>query len=221
MPRSARSLVNGMVYHVLNRGNGQQQLFYDANDYTFFKELLYGAKARFGLFVYAYSIMPNHFHLAIKSGQSDGISRAMQWIMTRHVLYHQEVYNTCGHIWQGRFKSFAVSTHSYLINLLRYIEANPVRAGLVKCCTEWRWSSYGERKHDKAGLIDYIIDLPEPWMEFVNQPLDNECLTKIRISVKRQTPYGSKNWVENVVKTLGLESTIRPVGRPNKKLMDK
>jgi len=218
MPRSARSLVNGMVYHVLNRGNGQQQLFYKEKDYDFFKELLYKAKARFSLFVYAYSIMPNHFHLAVKSEDADNISRAMQWIMTRHVLYHQEVYNTTGHIWQGRFKSFAVSNDSYLLNLFRYIEANPVRAGLVNCCSEWNWSSYGERNHYKSRLIDYIVNLPEPWIEFVNQPLDSECLAKIRISIKRQSPYGNKNWVENVVRAFGLESTIRPVGRPKKKV---
>lgn len=137
MPRIARGLVDGFVYHVLNRGNGGQKVFHKDQDYEAFIDLMKKAKARYAIKIFAYCLMPNHFHMVVVPIQAEELNKGMQWLMTSHVRRYHRRYGTSGHIWQGRFKSFIIQEDNHLLTVLRYVEGNPVRAGLVNSATDW------------------------------------------------------------------------------------
>jgi len=218
MPRIPRGLCNGYIYHVLNRGNAKTEVFHKVQDYAAFVSLMKEAKKRISLKILAYCLMPNHFHLVVMPTYSECLSRWMQWLMTSHVRRHHRHYGTSGHVWQGRFKSFPIQQDGHLLTVLRYIERNPVAAHLVSSLKDWPWSSLSERiGRGGPDLLDNLpIELPNNWEEYVKRPLTEKELQEVRRSIKRQSPYGEQEWQEKTAKLLGIESTIRPVGRPRK-----
>jgi len=219
MPRIARGLVDGSIYHILNRGNGKQEVFHKLKDYEAFEGLLKEAKAKHSVELFGYCFMPNHFHMVLRPYRADELSTMMQWLMTSHVRRYHRHYGTSGHVWQGRYKSFIVQENKYLLNVLRYSESNPVRAKLVSKAKEWSWSSHRERIGKTTSfLLDKIpIELPDNWEEIVNTPLIKSEQDILHQSVTRRAPYGKPLWQLRICKKLGLESTIRPIGRPPKK----
>ena len=219
MPRIARGLVDGFIYHVLNRGNGGEEVFHKEQDYKAFINLMKEAKERYPLEILAYCLMPNHFHLVVLPIHGKDLSRWMQWLMTSHVRRYHKHYGTSGHVWQGRFKSFIIQEGSYLLMALRYVESNPVRAGLVSSAKDWQWSSHKARITGVSDeLIDEVpIELPKDWGKYVDKPFKDKELEKLRKSVNRQSPYGEEGWQRRICQQLGLESTIRPRGRPKKR----
>jgi putative transposase len=128
MPRIVRGLGDNIVYHVINRGNGRQEVFHSDKDYEAFMKLMKEAKKRYPVRLYGYCLMPNHFHMTVTPRKGEELSRWMQWLMTSHVRRYHRHYDSSGHIWQGIYKSFIVQEDSHLLMLLRYIEGNPVRA---------------------------------------------------------------------------------------------
>ncbi len=142
----------------------------------------------------------------------------MQWVMTSHVRRYHHHYGTSGHIWQGRFKSFIIQEETHLLTVLRYVEGNPIRAGLVNSAKNWSWSSHKEVIGEKPRtLVDKVsIELPLEWDRYVDEPLTQSELNMIHRSVNRQSPYGTSEWELQVSREFGLESTIRPRGRPKK-----
>ncbi len=219
MPRIARGLADGYIYHVLNRGNGKQIVFRKDQDYRVFLDLMREAKERYpGVKLFAYCLMANHFHLVLQPEQGNELSKWMQWLMTSHVRRYHQHYETSGHVWQGRFKSFIVQDDDHLLTVLRYVEGNPVRAGLVDSAGDWRWSSHRERIGMSARFLvgEIPIELPADWGKYVDEPLADKELDRLRTSVTRQAPYGSPRWQLKAVRELRLESTLRPRGRPRK-----
>ncbi|MFB0527135.1 MAG: transposase [bacterium] len=216
MPRITRGLVDGFVYHVLNRGNGGRGIFNKDQDYRAFADLIKEAKARYAIKIFAYCLMPNHFHMVVAPIRAEELSKGMQWLMTSHVRRYHQHYGTSGHIWQGRFKSFIIQQDNHLLTVLRYVEGNPVRAGVVNSAKDWLWSSHGETISEKSRLLldEIPIELPEDWNGYVDEPLTENELEKLHQSVNRQSPYGTSAWQIEVSKELRLESTLRPRGRP-------
>ena len=141
----------------------------------------------------------------------------MQWLLTTHAHRYRAIQGNTGHVWQGRYKSFPVQSDRQFITLLRYVERNPVRAGLVARAEAWPWSSLADRTSTDGlgrGLTPSPMALPEPWVDFVNDPLTSEELARVRESVKRGRPLGEADWERELVSRLGLESTTKPLGRP-------
>jgi len=132
MPRGARAAQGGYCYHVLNRGNGRRTVFHKKGDYAAFVKLLGGAGERAGMRLLAYCLMPNHFHLAVWPVHDGDLSRYMMWLLTAHVRRYHQHYHSSGHVWQGRFRAFAIQEDNHLLSVLRYIERNPVRAELCE-----------------------------------------------------------------------------------------
>ncbi|KPK64723.1 hypothetical protein AMJ83_00585 [candidate division WOR_3 bacterium SM23_42] len=219
MPRVARGLVDGFTYHILNRGNGRQVVFHKDKDYAIFVSLMEEATDRIPLSVYAYCLMPNHFHLVVMPLRADNLSRWMQWFMTSHVRRYHRHYGTSGHVWQGRFKSFIVKQDNHLLTLLKYVEGNPVRAGLATSARDWQWSSHRTRIGETRSMLvsDLPLELPEDWGRLVDEPIPGEELDQLRNCVRRQAPYGDSDWQAEICVEYDLESTIRPIGRPLKK----
>src|SRR2546428_10197877 len=142
MPRIPRGEIGGHVYHVLNRGNGGRVIFHAVGDYWAFLDLLSVAKRSFPVKVFAFCLMPNHFHLVLQAAAPQALSTFMQWWMTSHVRRYHHYHETHGHIWLGRFKSFLVQEDEHLFTVIRYVLLNPVQAGLVYQVMEWPWSSH-------------------------------------------------------------------------------
>ena len=221
MPRIPRGYTKNIIYHVLNRGNNKQVTFQNSSDYTRFVSLLRETTEKFAIRYFAYCIMPNHFHLIMKSTCEDHLSKCMHWLLTAHVRRHHKTYNTSGHVWQGRFKSFLIQENNHLLTVIRYIERNPVRAELVKHAIDWDWSSLKERKTGNNIISNPSISIPDKWEDFVDIPLTQGEIDKIRLSIKRQTPFGDSEWQKKMCLSFGLQHTMRPRGRPPKSEKEK
>lgn len=218
MPRISRGLADNCIYHVLNRGNNKQQVFCKDRDYEAFLYLMRKAKQLYPVRIFAYCLMPNHFHMIIMPSLASHLSKWMQWLMTSHVRRYNKHYDAAGHVWQGRFKSFIIQNSDYLITAMRYVETNPVRANLVKQAKDWPWSSHSEiTGKQKERLIDKpLIEMPSDWEGYIREFITQKELQDIRKSIERKRPYGDAEWQSQICRHLGLESTLRPRGRPKK-----
>jgi putative transposase len=144
----------------------------------------------------------------------------MQWLLTAHVRRYHQHYRSSGHVGQGRFKAFPIEQDDHLPTVLRYVERNPLRAGLVEQAEDWHWSSLHRLRTNSSlnGIDPGPVPRPEPWIEWVNQPLSVAELEKVRQSVNRGTPYGSAGWVSRMAAQLDLSASLRSRGRPRKEI---
>ena len=189
MPRLPRSLQSGLVYHVISRGNAQARVFHKPQDYEAFLDLLAAAKQRTPVRLFAFCLMPNHFHLVVEPESQASLSRFMQWLMTSHVRRYHQHYQSSGHVWQGRFKSFPIQRDEHLLTVLRYVRQNPVRASLVATESEWPWSS--------AKLVDLVDPCPVEDSGEVDA-LSAGQIQELRQCVNGQRPFGSKDWLRTL-----------------------
>jgi putative transposase len=220
MPRTARASAGNICYHVLNRGNGRAEVFHTDADYVAFLKLLGEANERVSMRLLAWCLMPNHFHLVAWPRKAGDLSRWMQWLLTAHVRRYHRHYQSSGHVWQGRFKAFPIQQDQHLLTVIRYVERNPVRARSipVRKAERWPWSSIGS---PPAGIeVPKLHPGPVPrgagWLEYVNEPQTEAELADVRESISRGRPYGSDQWTRATARRLGLESSLRPRGRPRK-----
>ena len=216
MPRTARAAVGGIVYHVLNRGNGRMGIFRKPGDYLAFLELLIDGKQKADVELFAFCLMPNHWHLVLRPKADRDLARYLSWVSNTHVKRYRAHYRrTSGHLYQGRFKSFAVEEESYLITLLRYVEANPLRAKLVSRAQDWRWSSLGCQSKILSSLVsDWPLGRPRDWATLVNEPIRPAERSRLKVSFERGRPLGTDQWVIEMAERMGLEHTLNPRGRP-------
>jgi putative transposase len=216
MPRTARASAGGVCYHVVNRGNLGAEVFHKREDFDAFVSAIAEACQRLPMRVLAYCVMPNHFHLVLWPLEAGDLSHWMQWLLTAQVRRYHRDHGGSGHVWQGRFKAFPIEADDHLLGVLRYVEHNPVRAGLVAHAENWRWSSLEYWVHRPALFEPHPgpIKRSRDWIKRVNTPLAAPQLQQIRHCVVRGAPFGSPAWVEKTAKRLGLESTLRPRGRP-------
>ena len=142
MARLPRNVVPGLPVHVIQRGNNRQAVFFADSNYRLYLDSLRMAVERAGCAVHAYVLMTNHVHLLVTPSAAQGLSRLMQSVGRRYVRYVNGMYKRTGTLWEGRFKSAVVDSDRYLLTCMRYIEMNPVRAGMVGAPGEYRWSSY-------------------------------------------------------------------------------
>jgi putative transposase len=172
MPRPVRINLPNLIYHVVNRGNNRQVVFAEESDYHKYLDILRRYKAEFGFKVFAYCLMSNHIHLLLKTSEKGGISAIMKAVTIAHTRNYHFKYNCSGHIWTGRFKSPIVSDDEYLLTVMRYIEQNPVRAGMVNHPGEYAYSSYGSNvKKDADNFIDKEENLIFPRKSGHNEEL--------------------------------------------------
>ena len=210
MPRIPRGQQAGYAYHVINRGNGRATVFHKSQDYEAFVSVMALAKSRHPVKIFAFSLMPNHFHFVLEALHQRSLSQFMQWLLTSHVRRYHKHYGSSGHVWQGRFKSFPVQRDEHLLTALRYVLQNPVRSGLAASVNDWPWSSWRRRE-----LADPCpVELDTDWVRKMEEPLSTQQLTSIRESVNRQRPFGELAWQAKIASLFGLESTLRSRGRP-------
>ena len=141
--------------------------------------------------------------------------------MTAHVRRYHQHYHSSGDIWQGRFRAFGIQEDDHLLTVLRYIERNPVRANLLERAQDWLWSSATPLVEDderpRPILDPGPVPRPNDWLEHVNQPQTEAEVEHLRECLRRGRPFGSLAWMSRTARRLGLEASLRPLGRPRNK----
>lgn len=191
MPRSHRVVPPGCALHVVNRGNDRRNIFPEPVDYAAFLVLLREAKERFEVRLFAYCLMPNHFHLVVSAHDRHSLSAYMHFIERSHACDLRAIARTkgYGHVFQRRYWSKVIEGDGHLLCALRYVEANPLRARLVERAERWEWSSLFERQSGERDLLHRLPhELPPGWSTIVNTPLEPIDLESVRSTAVRGRP---------------------------------
>ena len=213
-----------MVFHVINRGNRRDRIFWKHSDFKSFERIIIEVMEHVDTRLLSYCLMPNHWYMVVWPLKDGDLGRFVHRVTTTHVRrshLHTDRVGT-GHLYQGIYKSFPIQNDHHLYTVMRYVERNPLRAGLVEQAEEWEWSSFwaqtkNSRRRDKPSLSDWPIERPSDWPTVVNTPLTMTELSHVRVSINRGRPYGNQNWQQNTAQQLRLTSTLHPRGRPSEK----
>ncbi len=222
MGRPHRPALGGYVYHVLNRANARLPIFEEREDFAAFERVLEEAVERHQMRLLSYAVMPNHWHLVVWPRKDGELSRFVGWLTLTHTQrWHAHRHSVGdGHLYQGSFKSLLVQSDEHLYTVCRYVERNPLRAGLVRKAENWHWTSLRRYVFGKPEERVLLADWPEPrprnWRAYVNRVETEAELAAVRRSLARGVPFGEDSWRERMIGKLDLESTIRPLGRPRK-----
>jgi putative transposase len=147
MPRLSRIFLPGTSAHVIQRGNDRMAIFRKEADYEVFSSFLKSAAEVESVPVNGYVLMTTHFHLLVTPESQDSVPRMMRRLGCRYVAYFNRTYERIGTLWNGRYRSLLIQDERYWLTCLRYIEQNPVRAGIVPSPERYRWSSFGAHAH--------------------------------------------------------------------------
>jgi putative transposase len=219
MPRVARVVFPGVPHHVTQRGNRRGAVFFNDADCLAYLCRLRERASRHGIEVLAYCLMPNHVHLVVVPRHSDGLHRALKPVHMEHAQRINRALGWTGHLWQGRFFSSPLD-ESYLWAALRYVELNPVRAGLVDRAERYRWSSAAAHC---LGTSDPLLTSDETWTRrvkaigdwsrWLGMGLDGESLETLRRRARKGLPCGSDLFIEQLEQVAGRPLKDRPPGR--------
>lgn len=172
MPRIRRAIPPHSVLHVVNRGNDRRALFRGPDNYDDFLHLVERTLRQVPLRVLAYALMPNHWHFVVWPAHAKELSQFMHRVTAAHAARVRYETGTIGlgHVYQNRFRAFAIEQDERYVQTVRYVEANPLRARLVDRAEKWKWSSLSERLTSPRLVVDGPIPLPPPasWCELVN-----------------------------------------------------
>ncbi len=205
MARQLRIEFKGALYHILSRGNAQQNIFLSDDDHKLFLNILEEISDRFDIDIFAYVLMNNHYHLLLRTN-TPNLSKSMQWLGTAYTRRFNLSHSRSGHLFQGRFKSILVQNKAYLTQLSCYIHRNPLRAGVVNRLADYRLSSYRayayKAKHPdwlKKKIILSQFKGEEPhkaYREKVQKYSDEE--TKIWENLRHGFIFGTKRYLEKI-----------------------
>jgi putative transposase len=228
MGRSPRLFVPGLPHHIVQRGHNHNAVFVEEADYSYYADNLIEWKTHYDVSVYAYCLMTNHVHLILApKTPGDSISRLMRRLSARQGRRVNRLEERIGTLWSGRFKSSVVDTDNYLLACLRYVELNPVRAGMVNRPEDYRWSSYTQR----VGLCDNIWIDNDPVTEslgdtlaarrraytrYVRDVVPDAETELIRKAAARNQLTGSDRFVDEIERRMGIRVESRGRGRPRK-----
>lgn len=216
MPRTLRRHQHGECHHVINRGNLRARLFFDDDDYRTFISLLAATVDRFDLPLFGYCVMPNHWHLVVRTKTQPEMSRALHWLTTTHTVRWCRAHERPGpgHVYQGRFRSVPVQAGQSLCRVLRYVERNALAKGLCECAEAWPWGSAYQRVQVAEGptLLPQPFLPQEQWLRYVNASEPDE---DIAAAIRRNLPIGSDEWIRMLRELQERPKRPRP-GRPPK-----
>jgi len=223
MGRIARVVVPGYPHHITQRGNRRQRTFFTPDDYRAYLELMAEWCGRCGVAIWAYCLMPNHVHLIAVPDAEDGLRRAIGEAhrrYTRRVNFRQ---GWCGQLWQGRFASYVLD-EAYLLACARYVERNPVRAGLCRRATAYRWSSAAAHvrgQDDVLVQVAPLLKLEPRWARQLTAEPDAATVRELRRHEATGRPVSSPRFVQRLERRLGRVLQPRRPGRPKKGLLSR
>lgn len=230
MPRRARGYVSGLPYHIVQRGNNREACFIEPEDYQFYLELWQESSRTYGVKVHAYCWMTNHIHVLATPESKTSISGTMKVVGSRYAQFINRKYGRTGTLWEGRHRASLVQSERYLLTCCRYIELNPVRAGMVKRQDEYRWSSYGVNGWGDSGWLtpheEYLrlgSDTEErtpAYRALFKERLSDEELHLVRKAAHYCQPVGDDRFREHIESRYGIKLGQMRRGRPRKNLTE-
>ncbi len=219
MPRVARVVVPGVPHHVTQRGNRRGTVFFNDHDRNAYLSLLRACTARQSVEVLAYCLMPNHVHLVVVPSTADGLHRTLKPLHMQHAQRINRVHEWHGHLWQGRYFSSPLDD-AYVWAAIRYVERNPVRAGMIEHAEDYRWSSAGARCH---GTPDPVITAGaywtaqlaaiRDWSGWLRTHDELQDVDLLRQRANRGLPCGSPEFIAQLERTTGRDLQERPRGQ--------
>jgi putative transposase len=209
MPRLPRFYIPGLPLHVIQRGNDRAMVFKTADDWRFYRRCVVYASRRHGVAIHAYVLMTNHVHLLATPSRRAGIPKMMQSIGRVYVTYFNRRYSRTGTLWEGRYKATIIEDETYLLACMRYIELNPVRAGMVTSPAQYPWSSYHA---NASGRQDGVLQAHETYRRLGRSPVErrtayralfadaipDESLRAIRDATQNAWALGGSTFRHNV-----------------------
>jgi len=211
--RLPRFILPGHPQHIIIRGNNREAIFYAEEDYQFYISKLRDACKKHDCALHAYVLMTNHVHLLITPSSDNGISKAIQMLGRYYVQYFNYSYKRTGTLWEGRYKASLIDSTRYLLTCYRYIELNPVRAGMVDHPSEYPWSSYS---FNALGQTDYLTvphaeylslgrtesGRQQAYRGLFNKQLNEKTLDEIRSATNKAWVLGSEYFKEQIAEKL-------------------
>jgi putative transposase len=228
MPRHARIVLPNCPHHIVQRGHNRQAVFAGDDDYLYYLENLKEWKIELGCKVYAYCLMTNHVHLVIDPGNNpDNLGLFMKRVAGRQTRYVNKIENRSGSLWEGRFKSSPINAPEYLLACCRYVELNPLRAGMVDDPAHYRWSScpakVGRQDQPWLDFDPFYLSLgsttrerTEEYSVWLKETVPESEWKLIREAVQRGQLTGNRKFEREVSKKLGQRIEFRGPGRPRK-----
>ena len=227
MPRRPRVHIDGTPLHIVQRGHNRQACFFAEEDYHTYLHWLREALAEQQCRLHAYVLMTNHVHLLLTPKKAEAVPRLVISLGRRYVQYINHTYRRTGTLWDSRYKSSLIQAEEYLLSCQRYIELNPVRAGMVDDPAHYRWSSY--RTHALGQSAEWLTPHPlylsiDPdakrrqaaYRALFRSELDQEAISDIRLALNQNQPLGSARFLDRIAKAAGERREARPRGRPRK-----
>jgi putative transposase len=227
MPRRARIYIPGLPYHVVQRGNNREACFIEPDNYQFYLDLWRELSIHYHCRVHAYCLMTNHVHFLVTPESRTAISDTMKVVGSRYAAHINRRYGRTGTLWEGRHRSSLVHSERYLLTCMRYIELNPVRAGMVDRPEAWRWSSYGSNAYGHTGWLrrheQYMAlgasreDRCLAYRELFRAHLDGQEIHLIRRAIYYCQPVGDDRFRQQIERRYGVRLGQMRRGRPRKK----
>ncbi len=222
MPRKARVVIPGDPHHITQRGNNQQPVFFSDQDRRAYIERLFTYAKRYRLKVWAYCLMNNHIHVVAVPELEQSLAKVFGRLHSDHARAVNFRRGACGHLWQERFYSCAMSWHHAMI-AMAYVEQNPLRAGMVREAGEYRWSSasvhlLGEDRPGRLELGPWQTEYTsERWrVVLASSVMEEAQQQRFREATAQGLPFGSQDYIERRERELGVVLRVRPRGRPKK-----
>ncbi len=229
MPRQSRIVLPNCPHHIIQRGHNKQVVFASSQDYQYYLENLQEWKTELGCKVYAYCLMTNHVHLIIDPGaKAESLGLLIKRVAGRQTRYVNKLENRSGSLWEGRYKSSPINAGEYLLACCRYVELNPLRAGMVDDPGNYAWSScpvkVGLKKQPWLDLDPFYLSLgnsPAERAEYYAQWLQGTIpeyeIKLIREATQRGKLTANSRFIHEISQKLGRRLELRGPGRPKKK----
>lgn len=223
MARLPRACPIGIPQHVIQRGNNRQVCFAGEQDFTAYAGWLKDYSKEYQVDIHAWVLMTNHVHLLCTPRAANAVSRMMQSLGRRYVRYFNFSYKRTGTLWEGRFKSCLVQEEDYLLQLYRYIELNPVRAGMVEQPSDYAWSSYPINALGKISelctphplylaLGSKPVERQSRYRELFKHQVEGKLLEDIRLAVNKSMAFGNGRFEAEVESLTGRRMTAKKEG---------
>ncbi len=227
MPRKPRFYLPGAPVHAVQRGHNKAAIFFDNFDYLEYLCCLKQAADACGCAVHAYVLMTNHVHLLLTPDQPTSVARLFQSLGRHYVRYINATYRRHGSLWEGRYKSNIIQSQTYLLACQRYIEMNPIRAGVVNYPAKYRWSSYAANALGVSNPVvtehaEYLAmgrspaDRQSAYRDLFDSPLDVDELELLGYALQSGTPLGSAKFISQIEAMSGRKIGFSRRGRPSK-----
>ncbi len=224
MPRRARTYISGLPYHIVQRGNNREACFIEPENYSFYLDLWKQMSQRYGVQVHAYCLMTNHIHFLATPQNPKALSNVLKVVGSRYAYYFNRKYHRTGTLWEGRHKDSLVQQERYLLVCYRYIEFNPVRAGMVDRPEEYRWSSYGANGWGDSGWVtphsEYLAlgkerdDRLQAYRSLVQSEISELDINEVRKSAHYCQPLGNDPFRSMIESKYSIKLGQMKRGRP-------